>query len=57
MKIVSFIEEKAVIEKILRHCSLWREHTPRPPPPLEKPPLIPVGCATLDYSFFEQNCA
>ena len=67
MKIVSFIEEKAVIEKILRHCSLpacrslgagrWREHTPRPPPPLEKPPPIPIGCAILDYGFFEKNCA
>jgi len=24
MRIISFIEEAAVIEKILRHCGLWR---------------------------------
>jgi hypothetical protein len=33
-----------VIEKILRHCNLWKEEPPRPPPPeavpkLDKPKL------------------
>jgi hypothetical protein len=32
MKILSFIEKAPVIEKILRHCELWRETPPRPPP-------------------------
>ena len=34
MKVVDFIEppQGDVIEKILRHCGLWFESTPRPPP-------------------------
>jgi hypothetical protein len=70
MRIISFIEEDMVIEKIvshvrkgmeykpfgfhllchlpfLRHCGLWKEQAPRPPPK-EKPPPI-VEEAELDY--------
>jgi hypothetical protein len=60
MKIVAFIEEKMVIEQILRHCQLWNDHKPHPPP---KPPpnqLIPpatVERSILDFDFFERNCA
>jgi hypothetical protein len=60
MKIVAFIEEKMVIEQILRHCQLWKDHKPHPPP---KPPpnqLIPpatVERSILDFDFFERNCA
>lgn len=32
MKIVAFIEDEPVIEKILRHCKLWKEEPARPPP-------------------------
>jgi hypothetical protein len=34
MKIVSFIEppQREVIEKILRHCGLWKASAPRGPP-------------------------
>ena len=34
MKVVAFIEppQGDVIEKILRHCGLWRASSPRPPP-------------------------
>jgi transposase-like protein len=41
MKVIAFIDPRApsrsdgrgeVIEKILRHCGLWRESAPRPPP-------------------------
>ena len=34
MKVVAFIEppQGALIEKILRHCGLWRPSAPRPPP-------------------------
>ena len=44
MKVVAFIEPRAlersngrgeVIEKILRHCSLWQASAPRAPPDLE----------------------
>jgi hypothetical protein len=53
MRIVSFIEEGAVIEKILRHCGLWKEQTPRPPP-TAPPPVL--NEPTLDYGFFETTC-
>jgi hypothetical protein len=53
MRIVGFIEEAAVIEKILRHCNLWKE-APRPPP-IDKPPPI-IEEPTLGYGFFRQNC-
>jgi hypothetical protein len=55
MKIVGFIEEPLVIEKILRHCELWKESAPRPPPAETLWPPLPVGPA-LDYQFFERNC-
>ena len=34
MKVVAFIEppQADVIERILRHCGLWRDASPRPPP-------------------------
>jgi hypothetical protein len=45
MRIISFIEEKAMIEKIPRHCSLWK----KPPPEVEE--------SVLDYRFFKKTCA
>jgi len=53
MRIISFIEEDAVIGKILRHCGLWKEPRIRPPPtalPVLKEPM-------LDYGFFSATCA
>ena len=37
MKVVSFIEppQGEVIEKILKHCGLWRASAPRAPPDVE----------------------
>jgi len=32
MKIVGFIDEENLIEKILWHCKLWKDAPPRPPP-------------------------
>jgi hypothetical protein len=32
MRIVSFIDEDPVIQKILKHCNLWKEHSARAPP-------------------------
>jgi hypothetical protein len=49
---VSFIEEEAVIEKILRHSKLWKDDTARPPPTsqiVESTVSEPV----YDYSFSE----
>jgi len=61
MKIVAFIEEKAVVEKNLRPCDLWKDHKPRPPPAssmlLNLLPPVPVNRAILDCNYFEQNCA
>ena len=56
MKIVAFIEESRVIEKILRHCELWKEPAPHPPPvKILGPPKVECG-PELDYQFFDQNC-
>ena len=52
MRIVSFIEEEPIIEKILRHCNLWKEEPTRSPPQkiaAENTCTQPV----YDYSFTE----
>ena len=56
MKIISFIErhQADVIEKILRHCGLWKEEQPRPPPPEKAESKSDEP--KLDYGFFEQTC-
>jgi hypothetical protein len=56
MKIVSFIEDDSVIEKILKHCGKWKEEIFRPPPPKSLGPPAMVAEPALDYNFFEQNC-
>ena len=51
MKVVSFIErhQSDVIEKILRHCGMWKET----PPPVEIPfHSQKLAGPTLDYDFF-----
>jgi hypothetical protein len=51
MKIVAFIEESLVIEKILRHYELWKGPAPHPPPvKILGPPKIESG-PELDYQF------
>jgi hypothetical protein len=61
IRIVAFIEEKEVVEKILRHCDLWKDHKPRPPPAssmlLNLLPPVPAERTILNYNFFEWNCA
>jgi len=57
MKIVAFIEEASVIEKILRHCELWKEPPPHPPPAQSSEPPTPESGPSLDYQFFDKNCA
>ncbi len=55
MKVISFIErnQPEVIEKILRHCDLWKE-TPTRAPPVELPvPPQQFAGPTLDFAFFE----
>jgi hypothetical protein len=51
MKIVSFIEppQSEVIEKILRHCGLWKTSAPRGPPD-------PVGLVhDLNFKLMDQS--
>jgi hypothetical protein len=50
MKIISFIQEEDVIRSILKHCNLWKESLPRPPP--EK--VVPSDTELVyDYDFVE----
>jgi hypothetical protein len=56
MKIVAFIEQKSAVEKILRHCELWKIPQVRPPPGKTPVPLPAPTEAVLDFSFFESNC-
>jgi hypothetical protein len=55
MKIISFIEkwQADVIEKILRHCEMWKETVQRPPPKKE---LTVIKEPSLDYEFFDRVC-
>jgi hypothetical protein len=55
MKIVGFIEESSVIERILRRCNLWKE-PPMRAPPVERHAQPVLAEPALDYRFFEQNC-
>jgi hypothetical protein len=55
MKIISFIDEDAIIRKILKHCGLWKEPVIRPPPEEKPPPEVKES--VLDYGFFEKTCA
>jgi hypothetical protein len=50
MKIISFIKEAAVIEKILRQCELWKE-PPMRGSPVEYNATLIVAEPTLDYGF------
>ena len=47
MKIISFIEDEEIIEKILKHLGLW-EKKARPPPKAAGPSKIPEF--SIDYS-------
>jgi hypothetical protein len=54
MKVISFIErhQSEVIEKILKHCGMWKEASPRAPP-IEIPfPDQQPNAQFLDYDFF-----
>ena len=50
MKIVAFIEEDDVIRKILKHCNLWKEPAPRPPPQ-QKAPSVAKTEPYYDFTF------
>ena len=55
MKIISFIEkcQPTIIEKILRHCGMWKETVQRPPPPKDS---AVIKEPSLDYEFFDCVC-
>jgi hypothetical protein len=42
MKVVAFIEDRAVIRRILCHLRLWKEPDPHPPPVIEPPMSIDI---------------
>ena len=57
MRVVSFIEkatQASVVERILRHCGLWKDAAPRPPPQTD--PEDTFEEPALDYGFFDRVC-
>jgi hypothetical protein len=50
MRIVSFIDQGDVIQKILKHCNLWKEPVERAPPKLPVSADVPTGI-TYDTEF------
>jgi hypothetical protein len=50
MRIVSFIDEVSVIQKILKHCNLWKEPVERAPPTFPESSHVPTGI-TYDTEF------
>jgi hypothetical protein len=58
MKIISFIEkyQPTVIEKILKHCGMWKETKQRPPPRKEPHGAWPamIKEPSLDYEFIDR---
>ena len=59
MKIISFIEKHQtdVIERILKHCHLWKDKVPRPPSQKEKARPIVNDEPNIDYTYFDRFCA
>jgi hypothetical protein len=59
MKVIALIDrsrQPEVVEKILRHCGLWREPTQRGPPVVSAAQSQPRGL-TYDFGFFDRECA
>jgi hypothetical protein len=57
MRVVALIDhdrQPEVVEKILKHCKLWREPGQRAPPTAASAPLTPEQ--VLDYGFFDATC-
>jgi len=52
MKVISCIKQPQVIEHILRHCKLWKDTEPRPPPEICAT-STPLDDPLPDYSVFE----
>jgi hypothetical protein len=54
MYVVSFIErhQTDVIKKILKHCDLWNDKVPRPPPEVLRAATI-EGEPYYGYTFFK----
>ena len=60
MKIISLIDAKqqpSVVEKILKHCELWKDNIPRPPPKKDKTQREDTEKSVYDYTFFDSVCA
>ena len=59
MKIISFVEAKSqadLIKRILKHCGLWKEKEPRPPPlKIIRLPKNEDAELQYDYSFFDDT--
>jgi hypothetical protein len=59
MKILALIDRERqphVLEKILRHCKLWKEPRPRAPPDAPVADSLPREL-TYDPGYFDRECA
>ena len=60
MKIIALIDGKkqpTVVKKILKHCELWKDKAPRPPPQKKEFHIIEPEESPYDYNFFDSVCA
>ena len=56
MKVTRFIDtcQVDVVEKILRHCGLWKNAASRPPPVVAS--RVAEGEPGYDYGYFDRVC-
>ncbi|MGK2945700.1 MAG: hypothetical protein ACSLFC_13270 [Desulfuromonadales bacterium] len=55
MKIISFIDERLLIRRILEHLGLWQERIPKGlPPPVERIPVT-IVCEEFDDGWGRSN--
>ena len=48
MRVIALIDDRRVVEKILRHLGAWHDPPPRPPPPDGSGPYTYEPCLDVD---------
>ena len=55
MKIISFINERLLIQHILKYLNLWQERIPKGLPPPEDPMIENIVCEEFDDGWGRSN--